>query len=242
MSWLSQFFGIDDQAAQQDAIGRQQEQQQSQMNWSQNQYNDVTGKQNANISGYETAAGKEANYLSGLGSEYDKWGAESMAGFDSSGAEMKAEYQGALQDIYTTGRNQAAGSGLIGGFQEGNNTSPAIAALGRSFTTSMANMKNSIAQQKSNIGQSVLQGKTGLNTAASNLRLSPYAMKNETYGSQAGALAGLYGQSSSGYGQSLGNYAESANPLGNIFGAIGAIGGAAGSIMTGGASAGWWGK
>lgn len=223
MSWLSQFLGIDAQAAQEDAINRQQEQQRGQMDWAKNEYGNVYNRMEESMSGYGTAAGKEAQYLTDLGGGLDEWGRSSMATLDTTGEEMRTEFRGALEDIYSEGRNQAARSGLIGGFQEGQNTAPAIAALGRSYATNLATMKQNIASQKIGISKDVLSGKIGLGQQASSLRLSPYTMKNQTYGNLVPALAGLYGGASSGYGQSLGNYAEPANPLGNAIGGIAGI-------------------
>ncbi len=242
MSWMTQLLGVDAQAEQQSAINRQQGTFSDQMNWNQSQLTSLMGKMDTNASQYSTAANQEANYLTGLGNQYDTWAQQSTAGLDSSATELKAEYQGALKDIYSEGRNQAASSGLIGGFQESEATSPQIAALGRSYASNLASYKNTIANQKASIGQTALQGKTSLGTQASQLRLSPYAMNNQNYSNLTSTLAGLYGQSASNYGQSMGNYAESANPLGNLLGAAAGVAGGAGSLMAGGSSAGLWGN
>jgi hypothetical protein len=216
MSWLSQFLGLDAQGEQQTAINRQQETAKSQMQWTQGQYGDVQSRLYGAMDEYGAAANREAAYTESLGGTLDTYGNE-----------MKTEFQGALKDIYAEGRNQAASSGLIGGFQEGQNTAPQIAALGRSYATNLAGIKGNIASQKVALGQQ-----------ASQLRLSPYAMKNQTYGNMSNALLGLYGQTGGAYTQSRGNYAEPANPLGNILGAVGGILGGAGSFMTGGKSVG----
>jgi len=120
-----------------------------------------------------------------------------QAAIDPMKGVAQAEYQGALKDIYDQGRTQASQSGLIGGFQEGQNTAPAIAALGRSFGTQMAQ-----------------------------LQLSPYQMQMQQYGQNQQMGAQQYGQSLGNYSQGanpLGSIFGAAGAIGGAAAGFGSL-------------------
>jgi hypothetical protein len=224
---MSQFLGTDAANAEQDAITRQQESAAQTKQQMLDKFNELFGLSKQNISDYSTQVGKEASYLEGLNTD--------VGGFyDEMANKTRDEFSGALKDVYAQGRNQAASSGLIGGFQEGQNTAPAIAALGRSYATTQAGIAQQAATQKANT-------RFGIGQMVSNLRLSPYAMSNNLYGGLAGTFSGLYGQAGQSEIAAKGNYSAGANPLGNIIGAVGGLAGGIGSFMSGGAAAGLWG-
>jgi hypothetical protein len=210
MSWLSQFLGVDAANEQQDAIGKQQQQAGQQSQWMQGQYSNILGNMQGGIEQYTQKSNQAANDLVSQGQNLMNW----------SNTAAKEEYQGALKDIYTQGRNQAASSGLIGGFQEGQNTAPAIAALGRSFAT-----------QQTDIQRQNLMTMLGINQNAAQMKLSPYAMSSQMYGNLAQSALGGANQAGANYTGSLGNYSQGANPLGNLFGAIGGLAGGIGSLF-----------
>lgn len=213
MSWFSQFLGMDAASAQQDAIGRQQEQAENLFNRMQGVYDTSLGSMTGSIGEWKGASNLEANNLMGMG--------RGLMDFQNKAA--GEEFRGALKDIFDTGRQQASQSGLIGGYQESLGTTPAIAALGRSFTT-----------QQNEIRRQGISQMLGLGQQAASMRLSPYAQESQQWGSMAqGGLQSLFG-AGQGVTSSLGNYSQGPNPLGNIIGGIGSLAGAAGSFMSGG--------
>jgi len=117
---------------------------------------------------------------------------------------LTKEYQGALKDIYDQGRTQAAQSGLIGGFQEGQNTSPAIAALGRSFTSNLAQLRLSpYAQAAQNYTNTLGNYSQGANPLGSIIGAAGAVGGAATgiaslFGGGGGGVPGVNGRGSSG--------------------------------------------
>lgn len=213
MSWLTQFLGIDQSNAQQEAVGKQQEAAANNLQRFGDIYNQNYSKLSDSLIDYKNTAIGEANWL----------GDRANTLLTNSQSQLTNEFKGALSDIFTAGRQQAAQSGLIGGWQESGIAAPQIAALGRSYASTL--------QQNQNQNNQALIGIYG---QTSNLRLSPYAQSVQTYSNLTNqSLAGMSGAANTNV-QAQGNYAQGPNPLGNLIGGIGGLLGGAGSFMSGG--------
>jgi len=213
MSWFTEYvqgplgIGPDspatkNQVAQTAAIQQQQQFYQGMYGDAKNNYNtSMTNMNNAN-SAYTQQASNTSSWLNNQASTL----------LNNSQSELTNEFGGALKDIYTQGRNQAAGSGLIGGFQEGQNVSPQIAALGKSYATTL--------QQNQNQNNQALMG---VYNNSAQMQLSPYAQQSQqAYGMANTNLSSMYGIGGQ-LGQSYGNYADNGPSL---------LGGAAGFVSS----------
>jgi hypothetical protein len=180
---------------QQDAANRSVQESDKQLELMKGYYNQNIGQfgqatqdwKTASQSGYGQMMGtvnQGGNSLMGLGAGLGSWYNQ----------QAHDEYQGALKDIYTQGRNQAAGSGLIGGFQEGQNTAPAIAALGRSFATQQTDIARQNMNTQIGLGQTVYGAQTQAAQYGYGQQMQPYANEGQVYGNLANqALQGVYG-------------------------------------------------
>lgn len=221
MSWFSQFLGIDAANAQQEAIGKQQETAQNQFNQMMGLYNTNLGKMTGALGNYQIAANQQAGSLmsdvQGYGQQLSQLG-QGLGNWYNQQAHQ--EFQGSLKDIFNQGRTQASQSGLIGGFQEGQNTAPAIAALGRSFATQQTDIARQNMMSQLGLGQQIYGSQVGARQQAGQWQLSPYAQAAQQYGSMAQSGLGAAQNAGQNYTSSLGNYSSGANPLGNLIGGV----------------------
>lgn len=225
MAWIDDLTGKTASDAQRSAIDRQQEQAAQQWYTARDIWNENRGALSTITGQYQQAAPQIGNLFQNQVAGYGATlGGQANALLKNSQTALTSEFQGALKDIYTQGRNQAASSGLIGGFQEGQNVAPQIAALGRSYATTLQQNQNQNNQALMGIYGQAYQGNVGAAQQAGQWALSPYAATQGIYGNLVGQA--LSGMSNAGrnYTSSLGNYSSGPNPLGNIFGAIGNLG------------------
>ena len=235
MSWVTQFLGIDQANAQQSAIAKQQQ-------IADQQYGAAQGIYNTSLGGFEGASANEiaaaragaANLVGETAAE----GTQLMAMGQRLGGQYnqaaRQEFRGALDDIFRAGRSQASRSGLIGGYQEALGTTPAIAALGRSFATRQQDILRENMMSQIGLGKQVFGTMANARGQALTATLSPYA--RATQGRAAITQQALANMGSAGQQRldSYGNYAEPPNPLGSLLGGLGGLAGGAGSFFSGG--------
>jgi hypothetical protein len=158
--------GYRDWQSQNDAINRTTQMSQQQQELMQGYYNTNTGKMDQANSDLKNQATQGGANLQAQASQLSNW----------QNNQAITAYQGALDGIYKAGRTQAAGSGLIGGFQEGQSTAPAIAQLGQNFASQQVENSRQNMMAQLGVGQQV------------------YSQTNQAYGQAAQGYSFLAGQ------------------------------------------------